>query len=170
MKPFMFMARCQNINIIEQYEKGVRCFDLHIKCKNDNLVIAHGFMIYDYSLDDLTNDLMFLNSKGDCYVRVLHEVRNRSGWKRNTTWFKTKCAVLEYTFPNIKFWCGKNLYTWETDFKFGNNPSCEEKHSSVCSPKLIDDWYPKWFASKNNKKIKKNRTDKDILLIDFVDL
>ena len=170
MKPFAFMARCQNISIVDQYEMGVRCFDLRIQCKNGHLTVGHGFMTYDYSYDDLMNDLTFLNSKGDCYVRVLHEVRNRSGWKRNTTWFKTKCAVLEYTFQNIKFWCGKNLYTWETDFKFGNNPSCEEKYSSVCAPKLIDDWWPYLFAKRNNKSIKKKGTEKDILLIDYVNL
>ena len=38
----------------------------------------------------------------------------------------------------------------------------------MCDPRLIDDWYPRLFAKVNNKEIVKKGTDKDILLIDFV--
>ena len=36
-------AKCQSKNIIEQYNAGVRCFDLRLKCKeNGDMCIAHG--------------------------------------------------------------------------------------------------------------------------------
>ena len=79
MKPFAFMAKCQDYNIKQQYELcGVRCFDLRIKFNKDgNLVIAHGNAIYKYTRLDLEKDLYYLSNKGDCYVRVLHEIRNK---------------------------------------------------------------------------------------------
>ena len=35
-------------------------------------------------------------------------------------------------------------------------------------PRIIDDWYPRIYAKLNNKRNIKLGTDKDILLIDFV--
>ena len=60
------------------------------------------------------------------------------------------------------------MYNWENDYEFPYKPSCEEKYSSVCPPKILDDWWPRWFAKFNNKRIIKEGTDKDILLIDFI--
>jgi hypothetical protein len=82
--------------------------------------------------------------------------------------FKEFCKYIEETYTEIKFWCGKNLVDWTTEYEFSNNPSCEEKYSSVCPPKIIDDWIPVVYAKLNNKKILEKGTDKDILLIDFV--
>lgn len=84
--------------------------------------------------------------------------------------FSNFCKEIEEKFPNIKFWCGRSLYGWIEEYVFQNNPSCEEKYSSVCKPNLIDDWWPWLFAKRNNKKILKQGTDKDILLIDFVNI
>ena len=45
----------------------------------------------------------------------------------------------------------------------------DDKYASVDSPKLIDDWWPWIYSFRNNKKILKEGTSKDILFIDFVD-
>ena len=161
LKPFRFISKCQDLSIIEQYNLGVRCFDLRIRFnKNLELEVCHG--IFKYSINE---ELL----KCDLDVRIIHEARNK---KQYTSYsvieFKRYCFKLLKTYNNIKFWCGRNLYNWTVDFEFYNNPSCEEKYSSVCSPKLIDDWYPRLFAYFNNKKIIKAGTDKEILLIDFV--
>ena len=48
MAPFKFMAKCQDLNIIEQYEIGVRCFDLRVRFnKKGEFILGHGFMQYD---------------------------------------------------------------------------------------------------------------------------
>ena len=173
MKPFAFMAKCQDYNIRQQYELcGVRCFDLRIKFNKDgNLVIAHGNATYKYTRLDLEKDLYYLSNKGDCYVRVLHEIRNK---KEHTDAaiedFGNYCKYLEDTYRHIKFWCGRNLADWSMDYIFWHNPTCEELYSSVCPPKLIDDWYPKLYAKLNNKKNLAKGTDKDIMLIDFVNI
>ena len=173
MKLLAFTARCQECSIKDQYEKyGTRCFDLRVKFNGDgNTIIAHGCIEYEITEEQLMNDLGWLNAKGDVYVRVLHEARTKEYYSELTremfVWF---CDHLEETFTNIKFWCGRNMYNWKVDYVFSYDPSCEEKYSSVCPPKWIDDWYPKLYASVMNKRNKEKGTDKDILLIDFVDI
>lgn len=161
-----FTAKCQDLNIKEQYEFGVRCFDLRVYFKNGVPRIAHG--MFDYGRFPY-DDLEYLNDKGDVYIRILHEARNKKTYTlESTNNFITLCGEIQSHYPNLKFWCGRNLYNWNIDYHFSFNPSCEEKYSSVCSPKLIDDWWPRLYAKKNNKKILKEGTDKDILLIDFI--
>lgn len=174
---FAFTAKCQEVDIKTQYEKyGVRCFDLRLRFENifeskDFALckVVHGLIEYEINLKELLDDLAWLNEKGDVYVRILHDVRNKSQYKKSDKkFFVQHCEWFENCFPNIKFWCGKNLYDWTNDYTFKNNPSCEELYSSVCEPKLIDDLYPKLYAVTHNKKNIKKGTNKDILLIDFV--
>ena len=169
MKLISFTAKCQSYNIIDQYKVGVRCFDLRVRFNKTELIIAHGMIEYNILEEELFDDLEYLNSKRDVCIRILHEVRTKKLHTEEAIEnFVDFIIKLQCKFPNIKFWCGKNLYNWENDYEFPYKPSCEEKYASVCSPKLIDDWYPRLFAYLNNKKIIKKGTDKDILLIDFV--
>lgn len=168
MKPFIFMAKCQDLSIIEQYNLGVRCFDLRVKFP---FTVSHGFMDYKITWNQLMSDLKWLdrNSRGDIYIRVLHEVRNKKDYTTfNIESFRNFCTYIKNEYKDLKFWCGRNLYNWQVDYKFYYDPTCEEKYASVCNPKIIDDWYPRIFAKLNNKEIIKQGTDKDILLIDFV--
>ena len=169
MKLISFTAKCQSYNIIDQYKVGVRCFDLRVRFNKTELIIAHGMIEYNILEEELFDDLEYLNSKRDVCIRILHEVRTKKLHTEEAIEnFVDFTIKLQCKFPNIKFWCGKNLYNLENDYEFPYKPSCEEKYASVCSPKLIDDWYPRLFAYLNNKKIIKKGTDKDILLIDFV--
>lgn len=172
MKPFGFMAKCQSSNIRSQYlMHNVRCFDLRIFFNdNDEMTIRHGMVVYEYTEEQLFKDLAFLNNRADtCYVRVLHEVRCKKKYTpHETEEFQMFCEKMEKAFPRLKFWCGRNLVDWTVDYKFKNEPTCEEKYSSVCPPKVIDDWIPVLYARLKNRKIRKEGTDKDILLIDFV--
>lgn len=169
MRPFAFMAKCQSKTIKEQYELGVRCFDLRVLFDKYGIVyVAHGFMKYNIDFSELNENLKWLNDKGDCYVRLIHEVRRKSQYTDFAkTCFQGFCLyVLKYS--NIKWWCGRNLYNWEFDYDFGPEPTCEENYSSVMPPKWLDDWFPWLYSKLNNKKILAKGTDKDILLIDFV--
>lgn len=172
LSPFAFTAKCQDISIEEQYfYYNVRCFDLRLNFdKHENLYIAHGGMRYDYSEEELYEDLQFLNNRSDkCYVRVLYDARTKKDYKHSDL-FKQKCKELEEKFPNLIFWCGRCCYNWKVEYEFKANPTCEEKYSSVCPPKYLDDWYPWLYAKLNNEKIKKMKHDCDILLIDFVNI
>lgn len=170
MKPIAFTARCQSVDIKTQYEKyGVRCFDLRVRFDEDgNMIVAHG--IIEYKDAHVFIKLMSLNSKKDCYVRVLHEVRSKKQYtEQSVEQFKKFCEGIKLNFKNIRFWCGRNLYNWEKDYDFGEDPSCEEKYASVCKPKLIDDWWPWLFAKTHNKQIFEEGAE-NILLIDFVNI
>ena len=172
MKPFRFIAQCQDWSILKQYENGVRCFDLRLRASKHNDYhlpdVVHGYMVYDIPFFELQDQLRWLDQKGDVYIRVVHDVRNKQQYnERAIELFKIECAELERRFPNIKFWCGQNLYNGQTDYEFKNHPTCAEYYSSVVLPK-IDDLYPRHYAKKNTKVIYEKGTDKDILLIDFV--
>ena len=172
LRPFAFIARCQSANIYEQYiYYGVRSFDLRVRFDGDgNIVIAHGYMEYDISNEELMEHLKYINSH-DCSIRVIHEVRNEKQYtKESIGRFRVLCAALQSTFPNIKFYGGKNLYNHEVDYKFEYSPTEEGKYSSVCKPRIIDDWFPWLFARFNNKKILKEGSKYDILSIDFVNI
>lgn len=173
LKPLAFTARCQSENIITQYERyGVRCFDLRVRfTPTKGITVAHGIIEYKYSWFDIIDDLTYLNSKGDCYLRILHEARNKKQYtefSKNT--FIDFCDYITRAFKNINIWCGRNLYNWEFDYNFGEEPSCEENYASVKAPKIIDDWWPWFYAKTHNEKIIEKGTDKDILLMDFVNL
>jgi hypothetical protein len=170
MKLIAFTARCQSDNIVEQYTyDGVRCFDLRVRFKDDKPIVAHGIIEYDISEKDLFESLEYLNLKGDVFVRILHEVRTKKQYTEEAVEnFVDFIIKLQTRFTNIRFWCGKNLYNWETDYEFPCKLSCEEKYASVCPPKLIDNWYPRWFAKENNKEILSQEHNVDFLMIDFV--
>ena len=171
MNLFHFVAQCQEHDIKTQYEEyGVRCFDLRVKYDKDgNTIFAHGKYVYDYTIEDMSSDLMYLDGKKDCFVRVIHEARTKKEYTEdNVVRFKAFCNALEETLPNIKFWNGNNLYNGKNDYAFKNRPSCLELYSSVRSPKLIDDWIPRLYAFLHNKKNIRNGTDRDIMLVDFV--
>ena len=170
MRLFGFMAKCQDVDIKTQYEKyGVRCFDLRVKHKDITLVVAHGMAEYKISSVELESDLKWLNEKGDVAVRVLLEVRKKRQYNQvQRSLFRLYCAFLEKSFPNIKFWGGRNLYNWEREYTFDHMPTCEERYASVCSPYLLDDWYPRMYAKSFNKHILEQGSRMDYLMVDFV--
>lgn len=173
MKPLAFMARCQSVDIRKQYELGVRCFDLRLRLCDDGMVrVVHGPIVYNALVGHIRDDIKWLDGKGDpCYIRIIHDVRSESQrTKKSIEAFRYICNRLDDEYLNIIFWCGRNLYNWETDYDFGVYPTCDEKYASVCSPKIIDDWWPWFFARFHNRKILAEGTDKDVLLMDFVNI
>ena len=172
MTPFSFMAHCQRVDIRQQYELGVRCFDLRLLVsKNGGVSVAHGLMKYSITIDELLEDLQWIDDQGGCYVRILHEARTGSQYTETAkNVFCTWCDIFKNRFHNIRFWCGRNLYNWQVDYDFGQDPSCHEDYSSVSDPKYIDDWWPYLYAKTHNRKIREKGTDCDILLIDYVDI
>lgn len=174
MKPIAFTARCQRNDIRWQYLiNDVRCFDLRVRFDGNGLVtVAHGIMEYCYTAADIHRDLAWLNKMGDCCVRVIHEVRSARQYRsRDIHRFRSFCSTIEHDYKYIHFWCGRNLFCWGYDYHFsGAEPTCEERYASVSSPKFIDDWWPWLYARLHNRKILREGTDKEILLIDYVDI
>ena len=174
MRLIAFAAKCQRVDIREQYLKyGVRCFDLRMRYEHLERVYAHGPVEYDMDCVQVANDLFWLNEKGDCYVRVIHEARTKEQYTNlGVELFRDDCKQMQDCFKHIQFWCGRNLYDWKVDYQFeGEEPTCEETYGSVVpGKKWLYGWWPWLYAVTHNKQIKAKGTDKDILLIDFVDV
>ena len=171
MRPLAFMARCQRLDIRRQYEMGVRCFDLRVRFHYGQMVVAHGIVEYAIDMTTLIEDLEWIDVQGGCYVRVIHEVRNKRQYESTSKmFFESFCYVVRSDLRNIRFWNGRNLYNYEKDYEFGEDPSNDGKYASVCAPRLIDDWWPWLYARLHNRRISLKDCDKEILLVDFVDM
>ena len=172
MKPIAWIARCQSVDIRKQYEMYVRCFDLRIRLNNEEItVIAHGIVEYTMMSKGIWDDLKWLDEKGDCYVRVLHEVRTQEQYTKSAVAnFSYMCKTMENYCPHIHWWCGRNLYDWNVDYDFGIYPTFEEKYGSVSKHKWLYAWWLWLYARLHNKTIRAKEIDKEILLIDYVNI
>ena len=162
-----------NYILIQESTTG-RCF-LYGHLKGGSLKVKKGDTVissenYDISYEDLMLDLGWLNDKGDCYVRLIHEVRTKRTYTEDkVNLFRKYCEAFESRFPCIKFWSGRNLYDYYEDYKFWYQPTCLELYSSVVFPNIP---YPKGYAKTHNKSniCLAKHTNYDILLIDFVNI
>lgn len=173
MKLINFSAKCQEINIKDQYNKHhVKCFDLHLNTAGGDVKVVHGAVTYDITLSELKKQLKWLDYRQDVAVRMVLDIRSKKALTEEAKFrFRQICNKFEKTYPRIKFWYGRNLADWEhITYQFDYKPTCEEKYSSVCKPKLLDDWYPKMFAKKNNRRLYAEGTECDYLMLDFVNL
>ena len=177
LRPFAFMGKCQRCDIRTQYERhGVRCFDLrlrqHDKTVHDRTVIAHGLAEYKYTMDQLAQDLLYLNEKRDCMVRVLHETRTTAQHTaERVEHFRRVCSYLEDTFSDIRFFCGRNLADWTFDYTFKEcEPTCTEDYSSVSKYKYLIGWWPWLYAKLNNRRIREGKHETELLMIDYIDI
>lgn len=166
MEPFRFLARCQAVSIQTQYEKyGVRLFDLRIKFnKKGEVFFAHGAMDYKESIEKVLNYLNSVLEPVDC--RILLENREGEFEPEFIKW----CEETDNKYDNIRFFGGNNKYSWKKVYNFPyEGPSYLDKYSSTTGT-LLDDWFPYFYARCNNKTNIKQGTDKDYLLIDFVNI
>ena len=151
MRPFSFINKTQETDIREQYTLyGVRGFDLFVRFnKNKQLVLCNGKIEYNYELDNLFNDLSWIDSRTGCYVRITLED------DKNKEQFKEFCSLLEKTFTHIKFFGGLS-YDGET-FYFDNFPKYVESN-----------FIRKSSAKVHNSFVKTAYKDKDIVILSFV--
>lgn len=173
MRPLRFTARCQRVGIVEQYViHEVRCFDLRVRFEGGHVVVVHGIVEFLCSKLNLMAYLDYLDRQGDCYVRVIHDVRTKRQYERSSSeLFVDLCNQLENSFKHIHFFCGQSLYDRHRYYKFlGDDPTMDEKYASVSKPKWLDDWWPWLFAWRKNKQIRKDGSKKDVLMVDFVDI
>lgn len=165
LKPFKFMAKCQNLSILEQYNLGARMFDIRIAFKNFIPEFRHGSMAFEGKVETI---LEALNSLGDVYVRLILEInKNTKGIQEEL--FIMKCKEWEKEYPNIKFFCGRRKYDWKQLYKFKlDDINIIQKVSSMTGTKL-DDLFPWLYARLFNKKNYNNWDAKEWLLLDFIE-
>ena len=169
-----FTAKCQEVDIYEQYEKyGVRVFDFRIRKGDDGKVeLAHGLVAYKNSADELNRALRYLDEKGDSSVKIALETR--TFWQKSneqSQWFINYCSMLEKEFEHIYFYGGKESSSGDSIYIFRNKAlSSDGYHASWATKTKLDDIYPRAYAKRNNKKWYEKGTDKDVMFLDFVNL
>lgn len=177
LRPFWFVAKCQDVDIRQQHALGSRVFDLRVWFnKKGDYRIRHGSMSFKNSL---YSDLRFLNLVEDCWVRVILESNKEpKDLNHQKSCFYKFCSSLEDMFPNIKFFGGEGKWNWIKLYKFKNEDfPLLDKYSSTTSLfksgkcAIIDDWYPRFYAKKYNRKnyeTFKESDDNRCLFIDFI--
>ena len=175
MNPFRFIARCQAVSIKTQYEKyGVRLFDMRIKFNKDGeAMFAHGAMEYNEPIQPIFEYLNTVPEPVDC--RILLE----NNPDECEDFFIQWCQKARRTYKNIKFFGGRNKYTWKEVYKFAyQGPSFLDKYSSYNTEEsgkpitgtYLDDWFPFLYAWRHNRENIENGTNRDYLMIDFVNI
>lgn len=166
-------SKCQEINYIQQYNCGVRYFDVRIKFDKNKPVVVHNNNTYKAGENELNQLFSFLNIKKDCYVRFGLDIRKKpKDADKQTKLFKEYIQSIQRKYPFIKIADAIIFWDWEHII----NPliTVVERHASVTSTwELIKT--PRNYASKHNKELKETykdvlNSDKQVLLIDFVNL
>lgn len=164
--PFRFIARCQSKTIEEQYELGIRLFDIRISYNKDgNPEFRHGLMSYD---KDVFQTLSYLNSKKvPIKIRILLEENKAS--ERNENFFKLSLMSFQSSFPNLIFYEGRRKFDWKQIVKL---PTLEvEQPISSMMGNKIDDLWPWLYAKLHNKQnYKLYKNSNKTVLFDFIPL
>lgn len=164
-------GKCQDKTLAEQYDSGVRFFDIRVKYINGCWHFVHNNV--DYGLVDF--DFIRYFQHENCYLRIIYDLRH---FPKNESEPEAKDQFnffLRYVskIANVAGIIAITYWDWETKI-IGEVPArIAEFHASVSAP-----WYQyllgtKWWANKNNAKIKsdyKNYIDDldSVILIDFV--
>lgn len=164
--PFRFMARCQNMTIEEQYDYGVRHFDLRIKYDKDTCPeFRHGIITYSGSVYDT---LKYLESRPETvYCKLWLEISRED--KIQEDLFRYSCEIFEKHYTNIRFYGGhskfkRNIYSFKV-----KEPDHKACFASLKKP-LIDDLWPWLYAKLNNRKAKLECDKNELLILDYVQL
>jgi len=169
---FGFVARCQSKTIEEQWNAGVRYFDLRIGYDSDwNAEFRHGAIAYKGDVEDV---IKWLETKAESvlepvWIRILLEKGRESRVPGACVdMFRADCERWQRLYPKLFFHCGRQKSDWQVLYDFGREePSMAQAVSSMTWKKW-DDWCPWLYAKLMNKRNVAKGTEKDVLLIDFV--
>ena len=180
LKPFFWIAKCQNADICRQYLMGIRCFDLRLRYNHKKKIFetAHGLITYcgeehwknDIEwLNELTHNAVPLMGKiQQVYCRVLLETKNFDEEEKQA--FFDLCLWLERNFKDVKFFGGFPTRHWKQNiYNFTYmEPLLADKYASVIPPKIRGLW-PWLYAHNHNKENVSAPAKSDFLYIDFVE-
>lgn len=160
MYPFNWIAKCQSLSIEEQYELGVRLFDIRISYDKDyNLEFRHGLIAYK---GNVIETLSYLNSKQEpIQIRIILEKPDKDQL------FGLDIIRFQKLFPNLTFYEGRKKSTWK---QIVSLPLLDlNQLVGSMSGKLLYKIFPKLYAKKYNEINVHTYLDYKPLLIDFYD-
>lgn len=173
MKLLTPWSKCQNKTIAEQYNAGVRYFDVHIAFnKNGSIRLVHNWI--EYPSSELFEALRTLNNKSGVHLRILLDMRKKPKGAENTAdtlrWFY---GFVDYIMQNTTINIDKAIVFWNWKHIIDNGIEITECHASVSAK-----WYEYigglecWAELHNNNILtsKSNviQSDDKVLMIDYV--
>lgn len=161
MKAINWTAKCQDKTIEQQYDMGIRFFDIRIRYNNNGTVkLVHGLVEYKGSFENVMN---FLSSKGDCTLRIMLDDRHNSDTKIQTELLKNNAENYKNTY-NIALINIARLSDGKLIYDFNNPmPPVDSQYSSASDHKIAG-IYPKLWHKMHDY----TDTDKQYIMRDFV--
>ena len=151
MKLISPFCTCQTLNIQEQYNLGIKFFDLRLVYENHKYYIAHNKA--KYSIVGLNDDLKFLDNKGGCIIRVSLDCRKEKDCTNlQITKFREYCKYLELIYRNISFVDGRCIGTGLSIYCFNHLTPCFVDGYSSKQGKGIFRYIPWLYAKYKAKK------------------
>ena len=187
MCPFRIFARCQKKTIREQFDCGVRCFDLRVSFDSSGRAgFSHGHVDFelptgfaagtalpDPTLKPVHCVLELLNTFAMCgdtvYVRlILEKGKSLFDFSR----FSELCRSVERAYTHLTFIGGVYKKTWEVLYDFRDPVSEAEIAQSIGSMAPDARWYERFipilYVRRHNNTVPAQPATMKILLCDFV--
>lgn len=183
MKLLSKFAKCQNLSIWQQIQKGVTMFDIRIRPYT--LEVAHGLVEYNCNVRDVFETLEVYAQSTDTpiYVRLCLENKTSGNRDEEIQWFKNKFKQYVEEYPDIHFCGGYVKHPWEKVIEVEDPDYVEaywtfmnftNEHTTFGKiKKFIKNLFtlnPEYHAKKDNREhvVKYYNTDKYVML-DFIE-
>ena len=174
-KPLRIFARFQIMTLQEQYDAGVRLFDIRVRFSKPygiGIVFCHNMVIYDYTVEDFFSDLERFEEP--VYLRFILDIRKKpKNAEENLNAFLSFLFLLTHRLKE-KVIINEALVFWERkDYAPSRHLFYSGSYSSI-SETFYRFLPPCCFAKVYNKQLKNlplsSDDGRDCLLIDFVNL
>lgn len=174
VRPFNFISKCQSLNLLEQYKRGVRLMDFRFRWneKKEQFEVAHGLAVYKEGMEEverflfeLQDEFLFLK------VRIVFEYKGDKSWDDRyinlITYFKKKYPTVIWLYgykTNKKNWILIEGLEEITDIISIQNEYWRKEINGLGIPIC--------WARKHNKEIKEKYRGIAglILMMDFIEI
>lgn len=165
-------TKCQSKDIAQQYDTGVRFFDVRVRFDNKyNVQLCHNKVTYRNSEYHLHAWLAWLDTKpGKVAIRIILDIRKKpKDYYMQLFHFDQLCHNLEVIYPTLVF--RQRIVFWDWS-DYINDKELKLNHCYGSVQKSPWNILPvKWYAIFHNKKTKKEYSKSgwnDVALIDYV--
>lgn len=184
-----FTAKCQSLDIQSQYEYGVRLFDIRLRRGSFSCYpglydawCAHGIVTYKIEPFDIMEYLDTKSTDNDPVYVQLNLENLKSEEDRDVTWFRETFDKCVEKYPNIRFCGGYAKHPWRKVIDCVD-PTIEQRNWEFLNFTYMEDtkwnrikqffknifhFSPKYWANKDNQSYKERGTNKEFLMLDYV--
>ena len=167
LRPFAWMARCQSLTVKQQWDAGVRYFDIRVKFDKGGLAKSgHGIMDYDILVSDALYliDYYAFEAGVRAVVRLFHE-NSRRHPDRHADDFARLCSWAVGRFPHTRFVEGGRRHDYRAEI--GDSVPTRVCYAEYYKKKLCIPW-PKRWAKRHNHILHRGDNADEWSVYDFI--